>query len=781
VSDENQHRRDASNAATPDVVELSDDDLRGLLELPTELFGVFDPLSATAWCSPAVAEVLGYRPEELEHVDLESLVHPDDLGSPTDDVEDFPRGGDPRTLDVRCRCRDGSWRWLEWSGSWDAARGLLYGAARDVTARHVARETARANDRLVQAILDHSSAAISVQDSEGRFVLVNDAFLEVFGVARPEVLDHTRAEIWGDGTSEDDVERSVLHSGRSVVRDDFVETAQGLRTLMTVRFPLRDGDDAVIGVASIATDVSERTDAERVLAERERVLDTILRACPDIVTLLDRDGRVREISQAAARILGYHIDDVVRADSRVSDDSGALVHPDDFERVRGDYRRMLSSEKAQLDLRYRVRHGGGHWVTLDTRGQCIVGEDGQVAGAVVVSRDVTADLAFEEELEEALSVAELASTAKSEFLSRMSHELRTPLNSVLGFAQLLGLDELDAQQQEAVGHIITAGHHLLGLIDEVLDIARIESGRLELSLDPTPVLEVVMDAVDIARPLAEDRQVTIDVDTGDGLAGAHVRADRQRLLQVLLNLLSNGVKYNCAGGTVSVEVRRRHHRTELVVRDTGPGIDAADLHRVFAPFDRLGAERSGIEGTGVGLTLTKQLVEEMGGAIALSSAPGEGATFTVSLRNAPPPSASDRIARPAPPCRPVEGGLHVLHIEDNHANLELVEQVLSRAGGVDLYAAMSGSLGLELAAERRPDLVLLDLHLPDMPGTEVLDCLRGDPATADVPVVVVSADATPTTVRQLRASGVLAYLTKPIDVQELLRVVELVAAGEGPE
>ena len=754
-----------------DAPQLSDDEMQGFLELPTELFGVFDPKKATAWCSPAVAAVLGYRPDELARIDLATLVHPDDLGSPTEDVEDFPRDGSALTLEVRCRCRDGGWRWLEWSGSWDDGHGVLYGAAQDVTARHLAREAARAHERLVQAILDHSTSAISVQDLEGRFVVVNDAFLRMVGRTRHDVLGRTRPEVSGDDTAHA-AERDVLDSGHAVVRDDIVASAGGPHTMMTVRFPLRDAAGDVVGLAAIATDVSDRTEAERALAGRERVLDTIMHACPDIVTVLDDRGKVREVSQAAARILGYPLEDPVYAGLE------PLLDPEEVDKVRGEFRRILSLGAGQLDLRHRVQHRDGHWVTLDTRGQAITGEDGRTAGAVLVSRDVTADLAFEDELQAAVQAAEQASTAKSEFLSRMSHELRTPLNSVLGFAQLLELDALDEQQHEAVGHIIRAGHHLLGLIDEVLDIARIESGRLELTLDATRVRDVVMDAVDLARPLAEDRHVAVEVDVAEGMADAYVLADRQRLLQVLLNLLSNGVKYNHAGGTVAVAIRSEGEHTVLEVADTGPGIDPADVHRVFTPFDRLGAERSGIEGTGVGLTLSKHLVEEMGGTIRLSSAPGEGAAFAVSLRCAPRPAESTADRAPSLRRAHVEGGLRLLHIEDNHANLELVEQVVARAGGVDLTAAMSGSLGLELAAERPPDLVLLDLHLPDMPGTEVLRRLRDDPSTADVPVVVVSADATPTTVRQLRAAGVLAYLTKPIDVQELLRVVELVAGAE---
>jgi CheY-like chemotaxis protein len=259
-----------------------------------------------------------------------------------------------------------------------------------------------------------------------------------------------------------------------------------------------------------------------------------------------------------------------------------------------------------------------------------------------------------------------------------------------------------------------------------------------------------------------------------------VHADRQRLLQVLLNLLSNAVKYNHVGGRVTVSVDAvSPGLLRINVTDTGNGIRPEDIGRVFEPFDRLGAESTGVEGTGVGLTLSKYLVERMAGVLGVRSDLGVGTTFTVDL---PPSDAPDVPALGVEP-RPDEAvsvaTLRVLHVEDNLANLELVEQVLTRSGVVELLAAMTGSLGLELAREHDPDLILLDLHLPDMHGTELLAALRAEPSTADIPVVVVTADATPSQIQRLRDSGVAAYLTKPIDIRELLRVVETVATGTG--
>ncbi len=630
----------------------------------------------------------------------------------------------------------------------------------------MARTALSANEAWLQAILDHSSAAISIKDRMGRHVLVNEEFLRAFGLDSDDVLGKTPNEIWPDAII-DDTDGRVLDHGEAFTRDDVVELHDGTHVMMTARFPLLDASGSVTGMAAIATDITDWTQVQTALAERQRLLDTVIRACPDIVTVVDGHGRVREISEASARILGYDMR------KPVHEEIDTLIHPEDLARVYEESIKVFADPDAQLDLKCRVRHADGRWVVLDTRGQAIVGDDGKPAGAVVVSRDVTDELELEAQMRVAVELAEQASKAKSDFLSRMSHELRTPLNSVLGFSQLLEMDELPDLHGEAVGHIMRAGRHLLNLIDEVLDIARIESGNLELLLEPVAIRQILGDAIDLTRPLAERREIAVVADLEPCPDTFHVLADRQRLLQVMLNLLSNAVKYNRTGGRVGVSVETPSPGlVRISVSDTGNGIRTEDIDRVFEPFDRLGAESSGIEGTGVGLTLSKYLVERMAGAIEVQSQLGEGTTFTVDL----PTAEAPEVPVPGPESRPEDAPsittLRVLHIEDNLANLELVEQVLTRLGVVELLAAMSGSLGLELAREHHPHLVLLDLHLPDMPGTELLDALQSDPRTADIPVVVVTADATPSQIQRLRDIGVAAYLTKPIDIRELLRVVE---------
>ena len=375
------------------------------------------------------------------------------------------------------------------------------------------------------------------------------------------------------------------------------------------------------------------------------------------------------------------------------------------------------------------------------------------------------------------------SRGKSEFLSRMSHELRTPLNAILGFGQLLELDTLSAEQRDSVEHITAAGRHLLRLIDEVLDISQVERGELRLVLQPVSLARVVGESLGMLRPLAAARGVRLEA--APASAAAHVRADPGRLQQVVVNLLSNAVKYNRAGGEVQVTWGPASGaRARLVVADTGVGIHERDLARLFVPFDRLGAEQTDVQGTGLGLSLTRQLVEAMGGEIGATSRLGVGSSFWVELplADAPREQPADTGAARAPArAVPVAAGPRtVLYVEDNLSNVALVERIVSRRPEVTLSVALRGRQGLDLAWRHRPDLVLLDLHLPDMPGDEVLRQLRADPRTAATPVVVLSADATSGQAERLRADGATAYLTKPFDLPRLLAVLDGTALTEPP-
>ncbi len=365
-----------------------------------------------------------------------------------------------------------------------------------------------------------------------------------------------------------------------------------------------------------------------------------------------------------------------------------------------------------------------------------------------------------------------ASDAKNEFLSRVSHELRTPLTGVLGFGELLAGSDLDREQTEWVRTILTSGRHLLALLNDVLDIARIEEGQLSLSVEPVSVERLLQDTISIMAPVARAHEVALRLANG-AVDHRYVAADQQRLRQVMLNLLSNAVKYNRKGGDVDITITEDEDDLRIAVTDTGRGMTPAQLGKIFTPFERLDAALDGVEGTGLGLALSRQLVETMGGHLTVRSTPDVGSTFTVTLRTVEPVA----IAPPMPGVgdttpRSYSGRRCILYVEDLVANVKLVEQILKRRPDVTLIPSMLGELALDLAREHQPDLVLLDLHLPDIGGAEVLRRLRDEPTTREIPVVVLSADATARQLQRLFAAGADGYLTKPIAIDEFLGVVD---------
>ncbi len=399
------------------------------------------------------------------------------------------------------------------------------------------------------------------------------------------------------------------------------------------------------------------------------------------------------------------------------------------------------------------------------------------AEQVLVSREA--------ELRKARDLARKATQAKNSFLSSTSHELRTPLNSILGFAQLLQMSDLSDEDSDGIKRILGAGRHLLALINELIDIARIESGDLSLSVEPVLVHPLLEESSQLMAPIAAERSIRIILDcTHPALA---VRADRQRLSQVLVNLISNAIKYNRRHGTVTITCREDGTgQASIEVSDTGPGLSPENIERIFIPFERLGAEQTAVEGTGIGLPLAKALTEAMHGQLTASSAPGQGSAFTVSL-----PRAPDLVHVPAPglaPASPAAGphspagtSISILYIEDNPANVEVISRFLRSRPNTRLRSDASGRAGLESAVRDKPDLILLDLHLPDLHGDQVLRDLKAEPATAAIPVVVLSADASRGVIHRLLAGGALAYLTKPIELAELGKLLDTFAAAEAQD
>jgi signal transduction histidine kinase/CheY-like chemotaxis protein len=504
---------------------------------------------------------------------------------------------------------------------------------------------------------------------------------------------------------------------------------------------------------------------------------------PTLVVVAVSDAYLRETATVRDAILGRKLFEVFPGDPAKEGLPGDGAMRASLERVLRD--RVADAMEVQ---RHDVQVPGATDGAVEVRYRSpvnlpVIGPDQELAYIIHRVEDVTQFVRLNEQgLREAKEEADRANTAKSEYLSRMSHELRTPLNAILGFAQLLELEDLGEEQRENLHYILSAARHLLALINEVLDIAAIEAGRLPLSLEPVAVADVVAEAVSLIRPLADQHQVLLV--SPPVSCQVHVQGDRQRLKQILLNLLSNAVKYNRPGGRVELECGPAGDGMRIQVVDSGPGIAPEAMGQLFVPFERMGSEQTGIEGAGLGLPLSRRLAEAMGGTLEVATEVGQGCRFWVELPVAEGPvqraERQHQLDPVSPPAPEPDDAMTVLYIEDNLSNLQLVERVLSRRPGVRLISAMRPQLGLELAAEHHPDLILLDLHLPDMPGQEVFRRLQAEPRTAQVPVVVLSADARPSLIEELLGQGVRAFLTKPLEVKELLELLATVAAERRP-
>ena len=452
--------------------------------------------------------------------------------------------------------------------------------------------------------------------------------------------------------------------------------------------------------------------------------------------------------------------------------SEEITFADDIEAGRNLATQLLNGTSRYTgEKRFIQKDGKVLWVSRTA--SVIRDESDKPRHFIIMVEDITQRRQAAIALEQAKEEAERANNAKSEFLSRMSHELRTPLNAILGFSQVLDRQELPLVQRERVGHIYRAGQHLLSLINEVLEIARIETGRIQLSVEPVCLADTLTEVLDIIRPLASQRRMQIERNDF-APAETNILADRQRLKQILLNILSNAVKYNCDGERIVVNVEQRTANLRVSVSDKGPGIPPDKRDRLFGAFDRLGAENTTAQGTGLGLALSKRLTEAMGGKIG-ESQPEKGASFWIEFPIVASPRervVSSGRTTVVPFSAIGSKPRTLLYIEDNVSNFTLIEHLLGDQQPIKLISAMQGLLGLELAARHRPDLILLDLHLPDLSGGEVLDRLKADARTCSIPVVVLSADATKSQIDRLIDAGAADYLTKPLDVDRFLKVIE---------
>lgn len=646
--------------------------------------------------------------------------------------------------------------------------------------RRAAESALRASEERWRHSFEMAGAGIAQTGADGRLLEVNARFCEIVGRSRDELLAGGFRELTHPDDLADDedllrrlVAGQVLRENREkrYLRPD--GTTLWVQLTVTAVF---DALGRFQHTVTVALDIDQRRRAEAALQEREALFTKLADRVPGVLLQFNVDAqgvaRVPYASRGLRELFELDPDGAVRDDARLM-----------IERVaKGQRKRVWETlERAgqrlepwaiefEVDLPSRGRRA------VEAQGSPERLPDGSTTWHGYI-RDITDRKQADAALMNAQAAAR-ANEAKTEFLSRMSHELRTPLNAVLGFTQLLLGDPsapLQDGQRARLGHIERAGQHLLAMIGDVLDLSRIETGSLPLQPQPVGLSALVSESFALVLPTAHASGVTL-IRRGPG--DLHVTADPMRLRQVLVNLLSNAVKYNRSGGQVVVETEGLdEHTVRIAVTDTGMGMTPAQQLHLFEPFNRLGAERSSIEGTGLGLAITLRLVELMDGRISVHSQPGSGSTFHVELRRAPAPpgtpaATGQTVPDPSMPAASDSAPHSVLYAEDNRLNIELVQQLLLLRSGCELRVAYTGREAIESARRAPPDLLLIDMHLGDMTGLEVLDALRDDAALAQVPRIALSADAQPQVVRAARERGFDEYLTKPVDVAELLRCLD---------
>ena len=637
---------------------------------------------------------------------------------------------------------------------------------------------------LQNAILSSANFSSIATDEKGVIQLFNVGAERMLGYAAAEVIDKiTPADI---SDPQEVIARAAalsLELGTAITPgfDALAfKASRGIEDIYELtyirkdgsRFPamvsvtaLRDDQSAIIGYLLIGTDNSARRHAEEKLRWTEESFRLMVESVSDYaIVMLDPQGRVVSWNTGAQRIKGFGAEEIVGRHFEV------FYLPDDIAAGKPQYDLdQAAASGRHEDEGWRIRKDGSlFWANVVFT--AIRDQGGNLRGFAKLTRDLTERNKVEAALTDAKAAAEKANQAKSDFLSSMSHELRSPLNAILGFAQLMESDAPPPTpaQSESIIQILNAGWYLLDLINEILDLATIESGKLSMSLESVSLGDLLPECQAMVEPLAQRRGLRMSFPPHDELF--HVHADRTRIKQVLINLLSNAIKYNSAGGSVAVDcsANASSGRVRITVTDTGAGLPPEKISQLFQPFNRLGQE-GGEEGTGIGLVVSKRLVELMNGVIGVESIVGTGSVFWVELPSTAPltlPVSVDRVATEALESAVPDGLRTLLYVEDNPANLKLVERLVARRNNIRLLSAVDGNRGVELARASLPDVILMDINLPGLSGIEALRILRNDETTAHIPVVALSANAMPRDIQKGLKAGFFRYLTKPIKVGE---------------
>ena len=546
---------------------------------------------------------------------------------------------------------------------------------------------------------------------------------------------------------------------------------------------LRDEQGGIIGYLLIGTDNTtrkqveeERKKLDQRLRDQQFYTRSLIESNIDALMTTDPLGIISDVNKQMEALTGCTRDELIGAPFK-----NYFTEPARAEAAI----KLVLNEKKVTNYELTASARDGKRTVVSYNATTFYDRDRVLQGVFAAARDMTERKRFEQaiqesnsELETAKSAAEKANLAKSDFLSSMSHELRSPLNAILGFAQLMesASPAPTVLQSESIAQILQAGWHLLKLINEILDLAVIESGKVSLSAESVSLAEVMSECRAMMEPQAQQHGISMTFPHFEDEHPLFVRADRTRLKQIIINLVSNAIKYNKKDGAVAVDCNvSAPERVRISVADTGAGLSPTKLAQLFQPFNRLGQEASGVTGTGIGLVVTKRLAELMEGVLGVESAVGVGSVFWCELISAAAPqlvvqSGETEVSAPAqlPAGTPRRT---LLYIEDNPANMKLVEQLIARHPGIRLLGAVNGTLGIEMARATQPDVILMDINLPGISGIEALKILREDATTARIPVVALSANAMPRDIAMGLELGFYRYLTKPIKVKEFMETL----------
>lgn len=534
--------------------------------------------------------------------------------------------------------------------------------------------------------------------------------------------------------------------------------------------PIIDNDGNHIAVISLAQDISERVEITRAMKQSEQRYRCLIEGAADMILIHDKEGNILDANQSACDNLGYSyaelidmkIPDIeigISADAQMQ--SWLSMPANTPTTISGNHKRKNSTI---FPVEIRLTH---------------ISEPGNNL-FLAIARDVSEHHQQKQQLIDAILTTEEANKAKSTFLSSMSHELRTPMNAILGFSQLLEADKdsgLSGTQYQFISEILTAGNHLLTLINEILDLSRIEAGKLTLTIEDVHLKEVIDECVRLITPQLENYNITLTLEPN--CQDVILKADHTRVKQVLINLLSNATKYNTPGGKIFIKCHNNGTRLRINITDTGKGIDNDKLNQLFTAFNRLGAESSEIEGTGIGLVISKKVIEMMAGEIGVESQPGKGSTFWIEIPLADThqtAASQDRTEIPVTDTtiRDIKDTTgSVLYIEDNRTNMMLVQNIIAQFSSLELLEASEAQTGIALAAKYQPNLILMDISLPGIDGFEALAILRNQESTRNIPVIAVSASAMKADIIRAQATGFKNYITKPINISDFINTIEL--------